>query len=286
MPDPTINALASAMDASVKVASSPGLMTIVDRAFGFRLSEWKAQGDVIRQQISDGYKEAQEKGLGMQYATAFREKANVLNTLARASEYVNAGFVREIALEEDVFWNLLDHSKTISNDDVQDLIARIIAGEYNQPGTYSMSTLQVLKSLGKSELSLLEKSGCLLVNADQVPVNAFQFGPNYREFLKKIGITYSEFQMLQSLGLFYGGSATREIDNPEKKKLTVNYFDKVLVFKPEGEDVLKIKLPDFYGLTPVGKQILAHLNPTVNAEYYAWLKENYKVRNYSLEAST
>lgn len=283
MSDPIINALTNAMDVSAKVASTPGLMTVVDRAFGFRLSEWKAQGDVIRQQINDEYKEAQGKGLGMQYATAFREKANVLNSLASATKYIKTDFVREVGFDEDVFWNLLDHSKTISNADVQTLIARIIAGEYNHPGTYSMSTLQVLKSLGKSELNLLEKAGCLLVNDGQFPFDVFQLSPTYKDLLEQIGINYTEFQMLQSLGLFYATSATREIENAEKKKLNISYFEKILIFVPSSEGATKIQLPNFYSLTPVGKQILAHLNPTINIYYYGWLKENYTVDGYSLE---
>jgi len=283
MAEPIVTALTTAMDASAKAVSSPGPMAFADRLFGFKLSEWIAQGEVIRQQINDEYKDAREKGLGMQYANAIREKTNVLNTLAKATVYIKEGFKREIDIGEDVFWNLLDHSKTISNDDVQDVIARIIAGEYNNPGTYSMSTLQTLKSLGKAELDLLGKVGCLLVNNDQVPRAVFQSSENYKQFLSKIGITYPQFQLLQSLGLFYGNDATRNIENIEKNKVNVTYFDKVLVFKLVGEEAKVISVPSFYSMTPVGRQILSHLDTSINNEYYEWLKLNYKINHYALE---
>ena len=147
----TVKALTDAMDTSAKIAQSPGLMTIADRLFGFKLSEWKAQGDIVKAQMQQEYKEASEKGLGFQYVTAFRDKANVLNTLAKATDYVKENFEREIEFDEDVFWNLIEHSKTISQEEVQDLVAKIIAGEYNQKGTYTTHTLQVLKSLGRDE---------------------------------------------------------------------------------------------------------------------------------------
>ena len=108
----TVKALTEAMDTSLKLAQTPGLMTIADRLFGFKLSEWKAQGEIIRAQMQAEYKDAAEKGLGMQYATAFREKANVLNTLAKATDYVKEGFVRDIELDEDVFWKTLLQVKT------------------------------------------------------------------------------------------------------------------------------------------------------------------------------
>lgn len=283
MSDPIVTALATAMDASVKVASSPGLMTILDRAFGFRLSEWKAQGDVVRQQISDGYKEAQEKGLGMQYATAFREKVNVLNTLARATNYVKEGFVREIDLDEDVFWNLLDHAKTVSKEEMQDLIAKIIAGEYNEQGTYSMRTLQVLKSLGKNEIELLEKASALLIGGNQLPDNTFMVGnKNYAELLRNIGITYNDFLTLQSLGLFYTKSSTMKIQNPSNVPFEITYFDKKILYTSTDENNREIGVPSFYELSEVGKQITQHLNPQFNDYYFNWLIENYTIHGYQM----
>lgn len=283
-PDP-ITVLTTALEASSKVTSNPTFMTAIDKWSGFKLSEWSAQSDVIKQQIRDGYEEAKQKGLGIQYASAFRQEGNLLNVASKASTYVTKGFKREIGLEEDVFWNLLEHSKTVSNEDVQDLIARIIAGEYNQQGMYSMSTLHTLKSLGNKELDLFEKAGCLLVNDNHFPVNVFSITEDYETFLKEISIKYPDFQTLQALGLIHSNSGTREIANPEKKDLDINYFDRTLKFSPEAdvEGVVKIQIPSFYSLTPVGEQILQHLKPSPNETYYEWLKKNYKVRNYNLK---
>ncbi len=287
MTDPiTVQALTQAMDTSAKVAQTPGLMTIADRLFGFKLSEWKAQGDIVKAQMHQEYKEATEKGLGMQYATAFREKANVLNTLAKATDFVKEGFVRDVELDEDVFWNLIDHAKTISREDVQELIAKIIAGEYNEPGTYTMSTLQTIKSLGRNELDKLEKLGSLLVNKIMIPDNVFRLVPGYTDFIKSIGISFTEFQTLQSLGLVHTNTATRKIENPDKKNFKVEYFDKAIFFKLQGDEAQTIEVPGFYSLTDVGIQLLQHLNPSVNDIYYEWLKTNYKIGHYNFDSAT
>lgn len=279
----TVQALTEAMDTSAKVAQTPGLMTVVDRLFGFKLSEWKAQGDIIKAQMHQEYKEATEKGLGFQYATAFREKANVLNVLAKATDYVKEGLAREIALDEDVFWNLIDHAKTISREEMQDLIAKIIAGEYNEQGTYSMRTLQVLKSLGKNEIELLEKATSLLVGGNQLPDHVFRVtNKNYAEFLQKIGMTYNDFLTLQSLGLFYAKSGTMNIQNPNNLPFEVPYFDKKLVYTSTDENNREVSVPSFYELSEAGKQIVQHLNPQFNEYYFQWLTENYTIHRYQM----
>ena len=60
----------------------------------------------------------------------------------------------KISDENDVFWGFLEHSKEISNEEMQRLIAKIIAGEYNSPGTYSMSALPQIFSGFRVAISL------------------------------------------------------------------------------------------------------------------------------------
>lgn len=184
-----------------------------------------------------------------------------------------------------IFWGLLEHSKEISNEEMQELIAKIIAGEYNAPSTYSMSTLQVIKMLGKSELELFERMCSLLINSDQIPKNLFSLPENAKGFMNELAVDFGSLQLLQSLALFLPNDMTRSIENPEKKNFRTAYFDKDILFSPitPGDvNTLKISTPGFFGLSPVGKQLLKHLNPKSNDSYYNWLKENYKIPNYKI----
>jgi len=275
-----VTALTTALETSSKVASNPTFMTAIDKWSGFKLSEWNAQGDVIKQQIKDGYEEAKQKGLGIQYASAFRQEGNLLQVASKASGYVTEGFKREIGIEEDVFWNLLDHSKTISDEDVQDLIARIIAGEYNEQGTYSMSALQVLKSLGKKELSLFEKVGALTLEGVQIPTLVFQIREGFGELLEEVGVSYVQFQELQSLGLIHNNKLATQITTEEFPKIKFRYFSNAIILEREGNCPAKISTPQYYELTNVGKQIMEHLRPAENEFYLGWLKDNFKLPHY------
>lgn len=276
-------ALTTAIENSKEVANTPIFSTVIDKLLGFKISEWGAQGETIKKQILDGYEDAKQKGLGIQYVSAFRSNANLINIGRRAAKYISFQKKNEAAIDNDVFWGLIDHSKNISDEEMQELIAKIIAGEYNQPGTYSMSTLQIIKMLGRNELQLLEKMGSLVINSDEIPQVLFNSGEKVQEMMSKFGVDFGNLQALQSLGLVLPNDMTRLVPNPDKKLYAITYFDKKFIFEPENENYQKIRIPGFYGLSIVGIQLLKHLKPPFSDEYYQWLKENYKIPNYRLK---
>lgn len=284
MIDPT-TALTTAIENSSKVANTPLFSTVIDKLLGFKISEWNAQGGVIKKHILDGYDEAKEKGLAIQYVSAFRSNTNLINIGARATKYIDSSKPSVIDIDNDVFWGFLDHAKGISNDEMQELIAKIIAGEYNAPGTYSMSMLQIIKMLGKSELELFEKMCSLLINGDQIPQELFSLPDDAKGFMNELAVDFGSLQLLQSLALFLPNDMTKSMENPEKKNFRTVYYDKAILFSPITPDdvnTLKISMPGFYGLSPVGNQLLKHLNPRSNDGYFNWLKENYKIPNYKI----
>jgi hypothetical protein len=282
MIDPA-SALTSAIDNSTKVANSPLFLTVIDRMLGFKISEWGAQGEVIKKHILDGYEEAKQKGIGVQYVTAFRENTNLINIGTKSAKYIDPAKPNEIELDNDVFWGLIEHSKQISNDEMQELVAKIIAGEYNAPGTYSMGTLQTVKMLGKHELELFERICSLIVNTSQIPKELFTLPENAKVFMSHLGLDFGSLQTLQSLGLFFPNDMKTTMENPEKRDFAVQYFNQQLIFTPETDNFKKIQLPGFYGLSLIGTQLIKHVNPKMNADYYSWLKLNYKIPNYKLQ---
>jgi hypothetical protein len=283
MADPTL-ALTTAIENATKVANTPLFTTVIDKVTGFKISQWAAEGEVRKKQIHDEYEDSKKMGIvGIQYVSALRSSTNLINTAIKSSQYIEPNKTNEIEMDNDFFWNTVEHSKNVSNEEMQDLIAKIIAGEYNFPGTYSMSTLQTIKMLDKNEIELFERVCCLLINEDQIPQELFSLPEDAKDLMKNINIDFESLQTLQSLGLFLPNDMTRSIQNPEKKNFKLVYFDKNILFVPENENYLKIEMQNFYGLSKVGKQILKHVKPKYNEKYFIWLKENYKIPNYKLK---
>jgi len=213
-----------------------------------------------------------------------RQYSNLGNALIKSTPLIESD--KKPTGDNDVFWGLLEHSKEISNEEMQDLIAKIIAGEYNKPGAYSMNTLQRLKSLGEKELRLFEQVCGLLLNGGQLPKKLFTGDDNVKELMKELGLDFGNLQTLQSLGLFLPNDMTNNIPNPDRQKYSVNYFDETILFEPENpqnqQTDTSIRVPGYYGLSDAGEQILTLLSPKKSDVYFQWLKKNYSIRNYKI----
>lgn len=285
MTDPAL-LLSSAIDKAASVANTSFFTTILDRLFGFRIGKWAAEGEVRKQLIHDDYQKAKESGIvGMQYIENMRRATNLIETATKTAKYIDQDKPNDIKMDNDFFWNTIEHAKTISDEDVQELVAKILAGEYNQPGIYSMSTLQTLKMLGKNEIELFEKicSLCVVcVDKRLIPAVIFSLPDSIEPLMRSLEIDFGSLQELQNLGLFLPDSMSSIFNNPEKEELIINYFDKDLRFKPTHETDYKITFPEYYGLSKTGVQILKYLKPVYKEEYYTWLKTNFKINNYIL----
>ncbi len=275
--------LTAAIDNASKVANTPLFTTIIDKITGFKISEWSAEGELRKKIILDEYEKAKQNGIvGIQYIKGMRETTNLIDTAVKSTKYIEEGKENDINFDNDFFWNTIEYSKSISNDEMQELIAKIIAGEYNKPGSYSLSTLHCLKMLGKSELNMLENIISLCINEHQIPQELFSLPETIKPIMNDLNIDFSTLQTLQSLGLFLPNDMTQSLENPLKKNYALNYFDKKILFKPKNENSLSINFPGYYELSQNGKQIVKHLNPKFNEKYYNWIKTNYKINNYEV----
>ena len=88
---------------------------------------------------------------------------------------------------------------------MQELIAKIIAGEYNSPGTYSMFTLQVVKMLGKR--AIFERICYLLIDNECLLEN-YLLGVNVEEFTQDIGIDFGSLANTTKSRLFLPNDMT------------------------------------------------------------------------------
>lgn len=265
-------ALTAAIDNSTKVANTPLFTTIIDKMVGFKISEWKAQGDTIKKQILDGYDDAKSKGLGIQYVSAFRSNTNLINICTKAAKYINSQAENNMDIDNDVFWGLIDHAKTISSDEMQDLIAKVLAGEYNTPGTYSMSTLQILKSLGKDELEKFAFMASFYLPEQGFIKDFFTMTKESIAVRKEVGLRYNDFLEMQNLGLIQSGDYTVTI-TLKKDSLTEFPYPRGFIVVKADKDLIDWRFPSCYELTTAGKQILQHLDIHESAPFKAWLGE-------------
>lgn len=280
MTDPA--SLMKTIDSASKVANTPLITTIIDKVTGFKLSKWAAEGEVRKKIIHDEYEKAKDNGIiGMQYIEYMRSTENLISTAEKSAKYIDPNKQNEIKMDNDFFWNTIEYAKTVSSDEMQELVAKIIAGEYIEPGSYSISTLQTLKMLGRSDLELFENVGSLLLSSSDIPSSLFSKTQAENSTLDRLNIAFQDLQELQSFGLILPNVVSWEYPNKEMNLIEFIYFDEVLHYKPSFSIETNFT-SSFYVLSKTGHQIMQHLNPSFQEDYYYWLRNEFIIPNYSL----
>ena len=134
-------------------------------------------------------------------------------------------------VEDDWIVNFLDKCKNISENDMQALWSRILAGEANNPGSFSRRTVNLVADLESSDAELFSKycSYMWLSHADsELHPFIFDFG---NDVYTRKNISYASALHLQSLGLItlgfdllgtIGRHTGFTLNLPEKSRLS--YF--------------------------------------------------------------
>jgi len=238
--------------------------------FGKSIARLKAESVVEADKVTSRWEEI-EKPMWLQAEAVKmnRQYNNLGNVLQKTSKYITAA-EHAVSDDNDLFWGLLEHAKEITSDEMQDLIAKIIAGEYNSPNTYSMSTLQVLKSLGKNELREFEKLGSFMVDNSVFLVDFFSTEKSQSEVRQKLAINYTTFVELQNLGLIQSSSHSYLVHLKKDNIVEVQYFDHKIECKSK-LDQENYRVPNRHALTKAGREILQHLNPQFSQVFFDWL---------------
>ena len=166
-----------------------------------------------------------------------------------------------------------DSVADISDEDLQKLWGKVLAGEIKQPKSYSLRTLETLKNLSKYEALLFEKLSSIVAYIDR---NYFVISNT--KILEKYGVAYGEILALDECGLINSdGMVTLNpqisIDN---SKAIYNEAGILLLKKSKQEDKISFGI---FGLTRAGKELFSILTPTFNIDYLCDLAKEIEKNN-------
>ena len=89
-----------------------------------------------------------------------------------------------------------DSVATVSDEDLQKLWGKVLAGEVKQPKSYSLRTLETLKNLSKYEAELFEKASTLVTT-----MQGNLFLTSETDILRRYEISYDDILCLDECGL-------------------------------------------------------------------------------------
>jgi len=180
-------------------------------------------------------------------------------------------FNRYIALAEDV-----------SNNTMQDLWAKILAGELSRPGSYSLKAIKIFRDMSIVDAKLLAKA-CSLAVKDQSKKNIRLISGIYQQLgllnffsknrqqhinLSHFGLNYADILSLADNHLIYKQESELNVMTVGEK---INFNFNGLPFK------LTCKKPNisvqFYKFTPIGAELANLISDKANDDFFTMLKQ-------------
>ena len=158
----------------------------------------------------------------------------------------------EESVEQGWINRFFDSVATVSDEDLQQLWGKVLAGEIKQPKSYSLRTLETLKNLSKHEATLFQKIAPFVLREGN---NHFIVSNN--DILKKHDLNYHEILQLDECGLINSGiSVSLQISLSNTEESQIFNKCKMIVLKGLSSSVTKVSVGD-YGLTRAGIEILS-----------------------------
>ena len=158
-----------------------------------------------------------------------QRQTNIESITAKALPQLNEN-ANPDSIEDDWIVNFFDKSRIVSDNEMQDLWARILAGEANAPGTYAKRTVNLLLDLDKNEAELFTKlCGFVWAVEGEVPV-PLVFDQT-AEIYKRNGLDFISLSHLDSIGLIHYGGLESIAINDLPKRFTAAYYDRTLALE-------------------------------------------------------
>ena len=123
-----------------------------------RMAKAKAEAELIRAKsvAESGNIELDNLVQRAEFRTAVErimEQSNLENTIIKALSYLNEDASPQ-DMDNDWVKNHIEKCKHVSDDEIQEWWAKILAGEANAPGSYSKKTVNVLGDLEQTEAQM------------------------------------------------------------------------------------------------------------------------------------
>lgn len=178
-------------------------------------------------------------------------------------------YVSEKPVDEDWKTRFFDIAKDINSEEMQKLWGKLLAGEIEQPGSFSLRTLETIRNISRDEALVFNKIVPYLFHMGKAVLMT-----SSSEIYKKYGIKYDDILVLDECGLI-NSSGTLSItatSNGENDLLLYNEATALIVHGSEK------KPPEFdfgiHSLTEPGRQLYRILNHIPNHEYFEEVAKN------------
>lgn len=216
--------------------------------------EWVAKIKAERQIAH--FVENPDRVIDFLQAEAEIEYSNMFGVIQKILPKINTWTPNEQLVDNDKIKRLKDLSKEFSSEDMQEVIASILAWEYNQPWSFSLATMDRVRSLSKDDIRLFRNFWAIVFDGNDFFLSHYDISNSWLKIMMQEWIWYDKFLYLQEIWLVGGNRMSRKMWVLEDIMTDFIYSfkvqDKMLNFHKKGSFVLEW----LWSLTRAGKELL------------------------------
>lgn len=236
-----------------------------------RVAKAEAEADIISTQAHIEITELQRRAFTRFVAEEAKKQDNIERITEKAIPQLSDSATPQ-AMDDDWITNFFDKCRIISDEEMQSLWARVLAGEANSPLTYSKRTVNLLGSLDKTDAQLFTALCGFVWDVEGVIPLIYDVQAS---IYNEQGINFSTLTHLDDIGLISFGALTgfRRIKLPHR--IIVYYYKSPLIVEfrnPENNelDVGKVLL------TKTGEQLARICGSKPIDGFYDYVTEKWK----------
>ena len=199
----------------------------------------------------------------MMQAEQFQQKKRMANvqSIVRQSIEQMPEQVPDTPVDHDWAARFFDNAKDVSNEEMQKLWAKLLAGEVERPGSASLRTLSILREMTQKEAELFARAVNYIFSGTDATAWMFRANASVQALPD---ISVSELYSLIGAGLVIPH------DSELCRWVTPN-LDAYCHIIYAGKKILRLEAKRFsipiYDFSISGTQLAKYIEPTVNAEY-------------------
>lgn len=207
-----------------------------------------------------------------EFRTNYREavkQQNIESVSAIAGEQLQEeNEISEEKVDPDWATRFFRHIEDISDEDMQNIWGKILAGEIKKPSSFSFRTLDVLKNLSKKEAEIFGR----------IASYVFEIAPNSgilcKKFIYDFGFKFGDINSMHQCGIIVYTDTAIDFSkvNNSKGEWSWLYADRILKIQ---NLPLSYKM-DTYKLTDAGGELLQLLDIQVDSEYFQKVVDDIK----------
>ena len=180
-------------------------------------------------------------------------------------------------VDEDWTTRFFDYAEDISNEEMQDLWGRILAGEIKQPNSYSLRTLDILRNLSKEEAQVFMKFANLEIQSSGV---SFVLNFDKEKLLEdKYQFKFADRLLLEELGLITANILGFKIGKTDSEPLRSVFIAGNSIIVQDKKDNRPEQQLQVLVFTKIGGQLLKLVDNSPQLDYIQLLASKLNRKN-------